>query len=562
MKKSFIIACLAFLLCLGFVAVGSPIKNAEAEIATSAKLEYFELEKPLFAQRDGNKVYIAEKERIVIYCDDVYHEIALEKKLGGVQFDVKNIAKIADNLLILSNNTLYSLDLSTFALNQLSFEAAPEINFSSVSSFSVNGDYFAINDLQNHTFVFKMTKDEFALHATYIDTYTPSQVLALTNDLSIYYHYPKKSQLCCIFPSASHSVYTKFTLDKVDHFYFDQYLYYKAQDVIYRIDDDSVNSIPEKVVDLSALGIQNSGGFSVSNGKILVCNTMQDCVWEYDITLGTLTDFEISFTKIDLPDNFTVTKQLSPTVITVSQGTLLYDVNLSNSMNKGYFVFNGYYTQPKTSDYLVVDLLFDSYYLISGDVTALVLKEDFTPQPIHKQTVGKNAFLTCDAKTYLQPVLQKEFTHFSVQKFSAVEIVESLNVLGVEYVIVKHGENIGYLPASFIVYNLESLPEFYSFETATLKAEKVTVYGDQECKTEQDVLPAKSKIIIIEKGEKVHRILYGDKTGYILSGDVKKEGDHVNKIVTVVLLLALSLFVSALFFEKKYLYTKKKTISK
>ena len=566
MRKILSFTVCAFLVSIAFfaIAVGNfnPILKASADIVTSAKLEYFELNNPLLAVRDSNKVYIAEKDRIIIYCDDVYHEIVLNEQLPDCEFDVKNIAKCASNLLILSNNTLYALNLSTFTLNQVIFENDNGIDFTKVSSFSVCENYFAINDLHCQTFLFEMNDDGVKLNCVYDYTLEPSPHLALADDNSIYYFCESQLSLRYIFSPSAQGYYQNIVLNEVDCFAFSQNLYYKTNDIIYKVGNDLSKDTPQQVVNLNDFDIYNSGSFSISNDKILICDTQNDRVLEYDLIAQNLTDFEISFTKIKLPNDFSLLADFSPRYISVNQNELLYDINLPLSLQKGYFVFNGYHTQKETGDYLIVATINDLYYLVSGEVFALVLKENFQAEALEKVVVNKQAYLSSTANLYIQPELSSEFTCFKIDKLSSVEVLFTVEICSVEYAIVKQGENTGYIPTSFLIYELESLPEYKSFETALIGNKQAKVYSDKELSTVQDTLKPFAQVLITEKDGEVYKVIYDGKVGYVASKDISRRGAYTNKIVTVVLLLALSLFSSAIYFEIKYLYTKKKTIFK
>lgn len=562
----YITTLLCFVLC--FTSGGNAHKNgvAHAEIVTSSKLEYFELDKPLFAVRNEEKVFIAEKERIVIFYDDVYHEIVLKEKLPQteVDFDIKNIAICANNLLILSNNTLYALNLETYTLAPLIYESDERVDFSSVHAFAVNGNHFVINDKNSAIFLFEITENGVELKSNYYGTITvaPTSHIALSNDFCVYYYGPTQDYNSLYYISNLGQNFYKFPLENANCFAFDNLLYFKAGNVIYSIGSDPSVDIPTTVIDLEMLGITDSVGFSVSNGKILICNTLNDCIVEYDIALGALTDFEISFTKISVPTDFEIKANFNPEYITVEKDELLYDINLPLSKTKGYFVFNGYHRQEKTSEYLVVATLSDLYYLVSGDVVALVLKENFTPMAIEKTAVNKPAYLTSSATTYRQPNLSNEFTSFKIEKLATVNILYTVQLRSVEYAILEYNGENAFLPMSFFVFELEKLPEYNTFETASTTNEEVFVFTSATCEEVQDTLSAFSKVMIVEKSDDVCKIIYNGKTGYILTSSLAKRGSFTIKIVAVILLLALSVFCSALYFEIKYLYTKKKRIAK
>lgn len=547
-----ILFTVALLVCLPFA---SAPKTANAETITGAKLEYFELNDPKCVWRDGEIVYIAEKELIVIYHNDTYKKVPLEG------FSVESIAKCGNHLLILSSSCLYSLNLATFECALLDYPDNANVDFTNIASFAVNGNHFAVSNNDRRILIFEVTDSEnFLFNLKYSDELAVdcSYQLALTEDLSIYYFSPTQKALYFLDNEAGmQGKYTQIQLDNVDCFAFDCTFYYKTNDVIYSLGKSLKNDKPVQVVDLTKLGITNSGDFFISGDKILICNTEGDAVLEYCVSDAKLTGFEVSFTKISLPEGFEIEFNQNPQFITVTAGTKLYDIHLKNSFTNGYFVFNGYHSQQKTNDYLVVSEVSNAYYLIAGDVVALVLKDDFTPQTIPQTTKNSIGYLTSNATLYLQPRLTKEFASFKVAKFDQVQVLYSITLSGVEYSLVSVNNSKAFIPSSFLVPSLKVLPTYHDFETATTINKSITVYTDKDLTTAKENLPARTQVIVLEKQGDIYKISYGEEIGYISASNLAKRGATTNKIVMVVIILAFSLLVTALFFEKKYLFIKK-----
>lgn len=547
-----ILFTVALLVCLPFA---SAPKTANAETITGAKLEYFELNDPKCVWRDGEIVYIAEKELIVIYHNDTYKKVPLEG------FSVESIAKCGNHLLILSSFCLYSLNLATFECALLDYPDNTNVDFTNIASFAVNGNHFAVSNNDRRILIFEVTDSEnFLFNLKYSDELAVdcSYQLALTEDLSIYYFSPTQKALYFLDNEAGmQGKYTQIQLDNVDCFAFDSTFYYKTNDVIYSLGKSLKNDKPVQVVDLTKLGITNSGDFFIKGDKILICNTDGDAVLEYCVSDAKLTGFEVSFTKISLPEGFEIEFNQNPQFITVTAGTKLYDIHLKNSFTNGYFVFNGYHSQQKTNDYLVVSEVSNAYYLIAGDVVALVLKEDFTPQTIPQTTKNSVGYLTSNATLYLQPRLTKEFASFEVAKFDQVQVLYSITLSGVEYSLVSVNNSKAFIPSSFLVPSLKVLPTYHDFETATTINKSITVYTDKDLTTAKENLPARTQVIVLEKQGDIYKISYGEEIGYISASNLAKRGATTNKIVMVVIILAFSLLVTALFFEKKYLFIKK-----
>ena len=443
----------------------------------------------------------------------------------------------------------------------MSYPADSAISFDNIDCFAVNNNHFAILNSERNIFVFELNDGEelsFDLIFMPDQASDRSDCIALTDELNVFYHSKNQSAIFHIIKeSGMQGSFKAFTLSAVDCFAYDNEFFFKSANVIYKLGSSLNSSTPEVVVDLTSLNIINGGDFFISNGKILICDTQNDRIIEYDINQGGLTQFEISFTKIDFPEDFEISFNDKPEYLAISAGVKLYDIDLLKSQTLGYFSFNGYHTQKNDGEYLVVAKISD-YYVITGEVTALVLTQDFEPELIKQATVGKTAYLTTDAKAYLQPRLTKEFASFELKRFSAVEVLTTLTLSNVEYSLIKQGENVGYIPSSFLVSALNKLPEYNSFETANVANKTVNLYEDEACTILLTSIPANTQVLITNKGEKAYKVICGEHSGYLLKDDIQKRGTLTNKRVAVIILLAIAVFITTLHFEKKYVFNKKK----
>ena len=565
MKKLFAIALSVIcLVALFFTAKG--LNVASAETLTGAKLEYFELSKPLCVVKDGEVVYIAQKDLLVVfYTDEEGNETYKKVDLTPYgDFTVKQIAKYGNFLFTLCDSKLFALDLTSYEFIPLAHPTDNTISFENIDCFAISGDYFTVANDQRDILIFKLSgEDSLNFELVYTDKASDrASSIALTPDLNVFYYDNVKNKL--FFVSKALGMQGPFQSSNIpvaDSFAYDNAFYFKADDVIYTI-EANLNATQTVVADLTKFDIQNSGDFFVIGDKILICDTQNNRVVEYDITQNALTSFEISFTKINLPTDFEIAFNGNPKYIDVAKGTSLYEIDFEQSQKLGYFVYNAYYPQQHDAEYLVISEIGSDYYLIGGDVTALVLADDFTPNLVTKTNVNKTAYLTTDAKAYLQPRLTKDFACFSLEKFSSVEVLSSLTLAGVDYSLIKQGESIGYIPTSFLVSALNKLPEYNSFKTANLTNKTVTLYSDEACTQSLESLPAHTQIIITDEYDSCYKVVHGEKVGYILKADVQKRGSLTNKRVAVILLLTIAVTVTVIFFEKKYVFNKKKrTIS-
>lgn len=563
-------------------------KNVKAEEFSEKKLQYFKLEKPVDVFREDQTVYIAQKDLIVIYYDDTYRTVkpstAYYDDLGEQkEFDISSMAKCGNALLFLSDGELYSLELSSFKISK-----TPLIT--NVSAFSVKNDIL-IASLEDKQIVFYEYQSSNVFsdfepdsEMTVNGSEAPSSLaladISTTADgkRTATYYFGSENMLSLVKNHNILNVSRQTPTTALE--YADGKLYVRAEtaddDVIYLCESDNALT---PVISLNENGLSGARGFFVSNGKMLVCDTERDRIVEYDLTSKSFTDFEISFTKIDLPENFEITKSEQPTYITVANDSPLYNVNLTKSAKNGYFVFGGSYkasaTSSETSEYLVCATVGSDYYLILGKCMALVLKDDYAPTDVVATDGAQEELVFAnDCNVYKLPYKTAEksldgdydsesdalfFKAFGAKKGTQATVLRRLTLRDTEFAYVTCEEGSGYLPYSCLMKKPAEAAERKSFTTATTAKKATTVYSDKQLTDAVAELGSYSEVLVYSTEDGVCYISYGDDNyGYVKQTSIVKKGDYVKRVVAVVALLALSICITAIFFEKKYLYSKNK----
>lgn len=553
MRKFFIFTICIFTLLSVTILPNAKLVFAGSETIVTSRLEYFELDKPLSVDRDGDKVFIAQKNLIVIYHDQTYDKIEV------VDGDISYIEKCGNHLLFLNGDKLYSLNLATYEISTALF--------SGVNSFSVNNLQFAINCDKMVEF-FEVTDSENFLFSPLKPTYQndfsvpileKSNAIALAENLTFYYY--AFSLVKDVDEGGRQGNTFDQMIDNLCQFcYTDNQLFFKTDKIIYSYTFE--NSTVTPIVDLSAHGISSEGGFCVDGNKILICDTQNDRVVEFDTLTLALTGFEISFTKIDLPQDFDLTFNSEPMYITVNEGDRLYDINIDKSIENGYFLFNGYHNQDNEEKYLLLKEIQNSFYLIAGDCFALVLKENYSPTPIALSGCDNVGFITNRANCYNYPMLDSHFLSFGVEKHEQVRIVCTLSFNEVDYSIVDKNGNLGFIPSSFILSEIYTPDEYHDYRTATTIKRPVPVFDSNNLTQEIDTLDKFSSIVIINEEQNCYYISYnqGKSFGYIAKSSVTTKGSYTNKNVIVIILVAISMTVTGIFLAFKYLYQSKKKL--
>lgn len=608
-----------FLPALAIITVcGSVIKpkQANADEFNEKKLQYFELDNPIAVCRNEDEVYIAEKNKIIVYRSDTYRTLNLDaafEKSYNVRksFNVAALDKCGNALLVLNGDgaekELFVVDLTTLTLAAEPFltssvDSASSGEYAStlknVSAISALGDEFIACVNENGTKKIRFFRYEADSGSTYTEfkpSYVsntingdkiPSSIAYVENDGSSKATYYSAAEVLRITSNRSIEEITNLKPQTV--FYSDGLLYMRTKsadgsDMISTL-SASDNHNAKHILSLSENGLAGAQGFYVFNKKMLICDTENDRIIEFDLSgdKAQKTDFEISFTKIDLPGNFSFGHNDSPEYITIADNTDLYNVNLTETFEKGYFVYGGMYNAggEGSSEYLVLGTVVsggNEYYLVLGNCTALVMKEDYIPSALTLETPEKTELVLANDSHIYKTVYKtaeksltegydseldaKFFYEFTdkVERGTEVTVLKEYTLRGIKFAYISCNKGEGYIPLSCLTEKPQPAKEKTNFKTATTAKKTISVYSDKELKNKTDELPAYSEILIYSSEDGVYYISYGeDKFGYIAQTAVAKKSTYVIKVVAVVILFALSVCLAAIFFENKYLYRKNK----
>ena len=80
-----------------------------------------------------------------------------------------------------------------------------------------------------------------------------------------------------------------------------------------------------------------------------------------------------------------------------------------------------------------------------------------------------------------------------------------------------------------------------------------TVYSD-DLETETDVIEKNKKVYLLSVKDGYAEILYDGKTGYVKDSSLVKTSRRNVMKASAVIILAVSLFATSMFFERKYLF--------
>ncbi len=572
-KNSFIkiLACLACVFCAAtsLFCLKTSTKNdisvafADNAHTTVKSLEYFELEKPISIFKSDDKYYIIESDLAVIYHDDAYDTVDLAAL--GVK-NAKSAQKCGNHLLILADNGLFALNLSTFSAKAITQNV---VCFSVCEKTSNGKTVFAIcKNGENRPALYQVTDKNNFIYSALEQEYTPmngnATAIALFSDLSFYYatdgalyqNIPPKTSVT----ADKNSGNVEFAQCA------DQKLYFKSNGSIYSIE----NSENKTVVLSSSVLPSGWQGFFVSGDYAYICDYENDKIIEYSLASKTASGFEISFTKIVLPDNFAISQPSSPSAVTINSASELYAVDLKKSLKNRYFCYEGSYVQKNKRDYLIIGDVGGKYYLIAGDCFALIEKnKNYTTHSLASTTLPEKAYLTSDAAAlkfpahdalshYDNPPLD-EFTSFSLKKDDCVQIISALRFGDYVYALVSLNGQKGYVPASFLTESIYVPAEKTQFYSAKIYHKTAELFADENLTVKLGEIDKYSPVSVYT--ETANAFYVKDKNGnagYVQKDCVQNPAYYTVRTSIILIIVGISFLITALYFEKRFLYSRKK----
>ena len=547
----------------GIIGNDKAKKSVFAAETRVKNLEYFELDKPLAVQKSGSSYYIAQSDLIVIYHNETYDKIDLKTSPQKIE-NVTDVKKCGTRLLILAADGLFAMNLTTFEIKKL---------FSDVAAFSVcestndNACAFITLSKSGNVSLYKVTDATnfvySSLDKNYISPNNP-QGIALCPDYSFYY-YCKSDGYIYKNDADKTSRVAKPSAAATDLQYFGGSLYYKSANKVYAGSNQVASA------DLSSF-LSDPRGFAVSGNMLYACDYAKNKVVEYNLETREVTGFEISFTKIYIPENFSIDFSSSLTAVTVKANSDLYAIDLQSSIESGFFCYTESYKQQNEREYLIVCEVEGGYYLVAGDCLALIDKnKGYVKNTLSQATFDRAFYAVSNADALKLPVHDalilssdsaKPFKTFSVAKNEKLTVITKFGFGEYDYCLVSNDKGQrGYMPYTLLtesVYVPEQKAEFYS---ANAYHKTVDVYSDETLNTKIGEIEPYSQIMIYSEGQNSYSIkTQSGLKGYVAKNCVQNPSYYCVRTSIILIVAGLSFLITALFLENKYLYSKKNKV--
>jgi len=261
---------------------------------------------------------------------------------------------------------------------------------------------------------------------------------------------------------------------------------------------------------------------------------------------------------VSIPDGFGYKFDADLTFGKMKDNAKLFAVNPEKT-DEAYFAFleNGYLTETANADYAFVKIS-DKYSLaVNAGVAAIVRNGDIAAADVYAEE-SLTRYALVDFKTYALPVLTSPYgANVSAETNERLAIVGKIDFNGKTYFVVEKGEERGFIDSAFVTET-----PIYSETTVIDKSgyvydkDGVTLYDDTYADT-GDKIKGKTKVRILYERDGYAKVRLADGSEAFVTTDsvtYDSSDDFVKCLVAV--LCASSFLVLALFFERKYLFSK------
>ena len=298
----------------------------------------------------------------------------------------------------------------------------------------------------------------------------------------------------------------------------------------------------------------NLGDVSPAKSMCLSCNSETAYFIFEGLILHSSMPEEMDITTphtIDIPQNFNLNYDPTQSFANVKDGAKLFKIDVTKLDGK-YFKFLDYSEVKKEQTDYAVRPLNDKYSLLIKENVVAVARNSDVISTFTTESESLSGFAVVEFAYYSIPVLENHYVSTKkVEKFSKVDIIGKVNFNGLEYYAISYNGEYGYIPDTFIVDNVISEIDSASLTDAYVyKKGGVTVYdsnGEEIGKFEK-----KTKVTVLSYGERL-MIVYGEKIGFVDSSCIVSDSRSDILKSIAVFISALSLLVTTLYFEKRYL---------
>ncbi len=256
--------------------------------------------------------------------------------------------------------------------------------------------------------------------------------------------------------------------------------------------------------------------------------------------------------KVVLPEDFDERFVSNPTFVRPEKGTKMFEVSKSSDL-----FYGGYFNADGETVYAVKN--FGKYSYAACEGTRVILRSADAENVFGADNSDKDAFAVVSFNAFAVPVCESRYTTRFFDKFEKLKVSGEIQFNGRNYSAVSCGGRSGFIPSDFLIF--EILPENGAseiFSAYFYDKYGVPLYADAQMTETQNTLTDKTKLAVVNFNDDKYAVLSDGKIAFTESKFVVNDGrsDIIKAAITI--LVALTLFVTALFLERRFLFRDKK----
>ncbi|MBO4262769.1 MAG: hypothetical protein J5903_03180, partial [Clostridia bacterium] len=256
---------------------------------------------------------------------------------------------------------------------------------------------------------------------------------------------------------------------------------------------------------------------------------------------------------VAIPDGFDLGYSGGRKFAKIKKNAVLFGVKEDFSGNT--FASAGLCRSDGEKDYAIEEL--DGFVLAVCDEGAFLARTEEITQTFYAREADKTAYALVDFRLFSLPVTNGSYACGETKKHSRVTVLGELCFNGEKYCALDNGESTGYIPCGFLSEIPPEKSEAQRARSAYVGKNGLTVYSDESMTEIAETLGVGTKIKILYENDGKAKIDHDGKTGFAYGSEMTDHDPRDFAKAAIAVLVALSLCVTAIFFEKKYLFREK-----
>lgn len=260
---------------------------------------------------------------------------------------------------------------------------------------------------------------------------------------------------------------------------------------------------------------------------------------------------------IKIPDGFNYRYDSDVKIRKIREGAKLFKINASAEGGE-FFAFERFENENGLDEYATKDLGGKYLLAVKDGVAALVRKVDAIDER-EVETFSTTLYAAVDFSLYSLPALNGAYKSDGerILKYDRINVEGKLDFNGEEFYLVERGDEFGFIPSSFLTSEFSAQDEYSSIANAYVYTKGGTlVYSDSELLNQIGVIDGNKKTYVLSRENGSVKILYDGRVGFVAESAVADTSRRNLVKAAAVVALAASMFATAMFFCRKYLFNE------